>query len=86
MPLRSTIAAGHTYTRVIFVARWPTMGHFRCLKFDILGIAIRLCILAFAVALGFAFKRFQKGRVPSGLAAGGLYSLTCLLAPPKMCD
>jgi len=33
-------------------------GHFLLLKFGILGIAIRLCILAIAVAivLGFNFK------------------------------
>jgi len=36
-------------------------GHFLWLKFGILGITIRLCILAFAVALafGFGFKRLR---------------------------
>jgi hypothetical protein len=37
-------------------------GPFLWLQFG-LGILIRLCILAFAVALGFAFKRFRKGRM-----------------------
>jgi tetratricopeptide (TPR) repeat protein len=38
-------------------------GHFLWLKFGILGIAIRLGILAFAVGLGFGFvfNRFRRG-------------------------
>jgi tetratricopeptide (TPR) repeat protein len=37
-------------------------GHFLWLKFGILGITIRVCLLALAVAFGFALKRFRKGR------------------------
>jgi hypothetical protein len=40
-------------------------AHFLWLKFGIVGSAIRLCILAFAVALVLGFKRFRKGPVTS---------------------
>ena len=46
-----------------YLSAMADYGHFLWLKFGILGIALRLCILAFAVGLGFAFKRFQKVRM-----------------------
>jgi len=46
-----------------YLSAMADYGHFLWLKFGILGIAIRLCILILAIALGFAFKRFRKGRM-----------------------
>jgi tetratricopeptide (TPR) repeat protein len=40
-------------------------AHFLWLKFGIVGSVIRLCILAFVVALALGFKRFRKGPVTS---------------------
>ena len=35
-------------------------GHFLWLKFGVLGIAMRLCVVALVFASGFAIERFRK--------------------------
>jgi len=57
-PVPSITGGWRTSARGDHLHAMADYGHFLLLKFGILGIAIRLCILAIAVAivLGFNFK------------------------------